>query len=52
MLGLRGGLVRYLRLVASDPESAVMRVAPPEGAPSGVLPPPTLLLLRETLYQA
>jgi hypothetical protein len=44
--------VRYLRLVVSDPQSPVLRVAPPEGAPSGVLPPPTLLLLRETLYQA
>ena len=52
VLELRGALVRYLRVRASDREAALPRVAAPEGAPSGVLPPPTLLLLRETLYQA
>ncbi len=52
MLELRGALVRYLRVKVSDREAALPQVAAPESAPSGVLPPPTLLLLRETLYQA
>ena len=52
VLELRSALVRYIRVTVSEPEAATLRVAAPEGAPSGVLPPPTLLLLRETLYQA
>jgi len=52
VLELRGALVRYLRVKVSDREAALPQVAAPESAPSGVLPPPTLLLLRETLYQA
>ena len=44
--------MRYLRVRASDREAALPQVAAPDSAPSGVLPPPTLLLLRETLFQA
>lgn len=48
VLGLRGALVRYLRQLVQDPERPLLLPVASEGSASGT---PTLLLLRDTLYQ-
>lgn len=49
VLGLRGALVRYLRQMVQEPEQGLLLPVAAAGPAAGDAP--TLLLLRDTLYQ-